>query len=384
MPVYLDHNATTPLDARVLEAMLPYLHEQFGNPSSPHRFGRRARTAIDGARAQVAALVNAHPAQVVFTSGGTEANNLALAGCTAAHARPGGVAIGATEHASVSEVAEVLAARGWQVTRVGVDRRGLIVREALAEVMRRARPVLVSIMYANNETGVIQDLAALATVVRAHGALLHSDAVQAAGKIAVDFAASGAQLMSLSGHKIYGPKGVGALIVDSSAELRPLLVGGGHEKGRRAGTENVAAIVGFGAAAELARARLAEQGLRLSGLRERLESGLRAIDGIEVFGHEAPRLPNTVYFGVPGVDGPTLLLALDKAGFACASGSACGSDRHEPSPALRAMGVEASLARSALRVSLGAGNTAQDVDGFISALAGQLQQLQRMARRAAG
>jgi cysteine desulfurase len=239
-------------------------------------------------------------------------------------------------------------------------------------------------MLANNETGVIQPVAEAARIAHAHGALLHCDAVQAAGKIAVDFAASGAQLMSLSGHKIYGPKGVGALIVDSSVELRPLLVGGGHEKGRRSGTENVAAIVGFGAAAELARARLADEGVRLRGLRERLEAGLRALGGIEVFGQEAPRLPNTVYFGAPGMDGPTLLLALDRAGFACASGSACGSDSHEPSPVLRAMGIEAALARGALRVSLGAGNTAQDVDGFLDALGAQLQQLQRMARRAVG
>lgn len=383
MPVYLDHNATTPLDARVLDSMLPFLREQFGNPSSPHRFGRRARAALDTAREQVADLVNAHPSQVIFTSGGTEANNLAIQGVAAAQPVPGRLVLGATEHASVAAAADSLTAQGWQIRRVGVDHRGLIARAELIEALQPV-PVMVSVMYVNNETGVIQDIPGIVREVRASGALMHTDAVQAAGKIPVDFSTCGAQLMSLSAHKINGPKGVGALITDKSVELRPLLHGGGQEKNRRSGTENVAGIVGFGAAAVLAKQQLVESSLRLLRLRQRLESGLRAIGGIEIFAHDAPRLSNTVYFGVRHMDGETLLLALDKAGMACASGSACGSGKTEPSPVLRAMGVDPELARGAIRVSLGAGNNEEEVDGFISVLARELNQLSRVTRRVAG
>jgi cysteine desulfurase len=382
MPVYLDHNATTPLDPRVLEAMLPYLTVHHGNPSSTHRFGRAARAAIDRAREQVAALVNAHPGQVVFTSGGTEANNQAIKGM-APIARKAGVAIGATEHPSVAEPAASLKAAGWPVTVLPVDRDGRVRGDA-AESLRSLRPALVSVMWANNETGVIQDIAALAAQARAGGAWLHTDAVQAAGKIEVDFAASGAHLMSLSAHKINGPKGVGALIVDGAVELQPLLHGGGQEKDRRSGTENVAGIVGFGAAAELARARVAEYGSRVRKWRERLESELSALGGIEIFGARAERLPNTVCFGTAGVDGETLLLNLDRGGIAVSSGSACASRHREPSPVLRAMGIEADLALSAIRVSLGHDSTGQDIETFVAALATQLRRLRRVAGRAVG
>jgi cysteine desulfurase len=381
MPVYLDHNATTPLDGQVLEAMLPYLREQFGNASSPHRFGRRARAALDTAREQVAELVGAHPSQVIFTSGGTEANNLAVRGVAAAQERPGVMAVGATEHPSVLEAAQWLAEEGWQVRRLAVDHRGLIAREVMQETLRQS-PILVSVMMANNETGVIQDIATIAQAVRAAGSLLHTDAVQAAGKLRVDFAACGAHLLSLSAHKINGPKGAGALVMDKAVTLKPLLVGGGQEKDLRSGTENVPAIVGFGAAASLAKQRLDSAHAQLAGLRQRLESGLRAVGGIEIFGADAPRLPNTVYFGMSGVDGETLLLALDKAGFACGSGSACGSERMEPSPVLLAMGVAPPLARSAIRVSLGVGNSEKDVDNLVTTLAAQLAMQARLRRAA--
>ncbi len=367
MPAYLDHNATAPLEAAVLEAMLPYLREHFGNPSSVHRLGRRARAAIDGAREQVAALVNAHPSQVVFTSGGTEANNLAIKG-VATNNRPGRILIGATEHPSVAEAALSLTENGWQVERLPVDRKGVLQRDVLSAHARQGA-ALISVMYANNETGVVQDIAAIADVAKAHNALLHTDAVQAAGKLPLDFGACGTHLLSMSAHKIGGPKGVGALIVDKAVELRPLLHGGGQEKERRSGTENVAGIVGFGAAAALVQERLAAYSLRVARLREQLESGLCALEGVEIFSQQALRVPNTTCFGVHGMDGETLVLNLDRQGFAVSSGSACASGSADPSPVLLAMGVDRELARGGLRVSFGWGNTEADVDGFLVALA---------------
>lgn len=366
MSVYLDHNATTPLEATALEAMLPYLHEQFGNPSSVHRHGRRARAAIDVAREQVAALVNAHPSQVIFTSGGTEANNLAIQGVAAKH-RPGRILIGATEHPSVVEAAESLADRGWRTERLSVDGQGYLRHDALTKALQPV-PALVSVMTANNETGVVQDMAAIAASVRDRGALLHTDAVQAAGKVALDFPASGAHLMSVSAHKIGGPKGAGALIVDKAVDMKPLVHGGGQEKGRRSGTENVAAMVGFGVAATVARERLATYGSRLLRLRELLEAGLRGFRGVEIFAANARRVPNTVCFGVHGMEGETLVLNLDRLGFAVSSGSACASGSNDPSPVLLAMGVERERARGSLRVSFGWSNTEVDVEEFLGAL----------------
>jgi cysteine desulfurase len=382
MPVYLDHNATAPLDARVLEAMLPYLTQQHGNPSSVHRYGRAARAAVDRAREQVAELVNAHPSQVIFTGCGTEASNLAIKGFAALH-EPGHLVIGATEHPSVTEPAESLKKNGWRVSVLPVDRQGRLI-DTETQVLLKLRPPMVSVMWANNETGVIQDIPALTAKVRANGGVMHTDAVQAAGKIEVDFSASGAHLMSLSSHKLNGPKGVGALIADKSVELMPLLQGGGQEKGRRSGTENVAGIVGFGAAASLAQAHLADYGSRMRSLRNRLEAELQALGDIEIFGAQANRLPNTVCFGTHDVDGETLLLNLDRAGIAVSSGSACASSHREPSPVLQAMGIVPAVALSATRVSFGAGNTEQDVDTFIAALTAQLRQLRRMADRAVG
>jgi cysteine desulfurase len=383
MPVYLDHNATTPLDARVLEAMLPFLTEHHGNPSSAHRFGRVAQAAIDKAREQVAELVNAHPGQVIFTSGGTEANNFAIKGVAALNNKAGCMAIGATEHPSVREAAVALEKHGWQIRQLPVDDQGRLV-DAEVDRILKVRPVMVSAMWANNETGVLQDIAALSARARAVGALLHTDAVQAAGKIEVDFSVSGAHMMSLSAHKIGGPKGVGALIVDKTVELEPLLHGGGQEKDRRSGTENVAGIVGFGAAASLAKTQLADYGARTALLRDRLESDLRALGGIEIFGVTAMRLPNTACFAAVGIDGETLLLNLDRAGIAVSSGSACASTNREPSPVLQAMGVDEDLALGAIRVSLGSGNAENDIETFVAVLAAQLRQLRRMAGRAVG
>jgi cysteine desulfurase len=366
MPVYLDNNATTPLDPRVLEAMLPYLQGVYGNPSSVHRYGRLTSGAVERAREQVAALVGAHAGQVIFTSGGTEANNLAVNGI--AGGRSGGhIAISAIEHPSLLEPALALRGRGCEVDEIPVNADGVVDCAALTGILRQDT-ILVAVMLANNETGAVQPVAEVARYLANGGAVLHTDASQAAGKIPVDFAASGAQLMTLSSHKLYGPLGAGALIVDRSVALQPVQLGGGHENGLRSGTPNVAAIAGFGAAAELARLELAERAARMRALRSRLETALHAVPEIYIFAEAVERLPNTVQFGIRGCHGETLLLQLDRLGFAVSSGSACHSDVQEASHVLRAMRVETDLALAAVRVSLGKDTAEADVDRFVAAL----------------
>ncbi len=375
MHVYFDHNATTPLDGRVLEAMLPFLREQCGNASSRHEFGTVARKAVDDARGQVAALVGVQPAQVVFTSGGTEANNLFIKGA-AGYLKPAQIAVSAIEHPCVAKPAQELARQGWTLRRLAVTRQGTVDLADLDAALAAATGI-VSVMLANNETGVIQDVAAAGERARRAKALMHTDAVQALGKMPVDFNALNVHAMTLSAHKIYGPKGAGALIVDKRLELRPLLSGGGHERGMRSGTENVAAIAGFGAACELAAGRMADLNRRLSGLRERLERGLAGM-GAVIFGAGAARVPNTSYFALQGVDGEALVIELDKAGYAVAAGAACSSASSEPSATLLAMGVAPEFARGAVRFSLGAANTAEQVDEFLTALAAIVQRLRRL------
>ena len=378
-PVYLDHNATTPLDPAVLAAMLPWLKSQFGNASSRHEYGRRARQAIDEARQQVAAAVNAHPTEVVFTSGGSEANNLFLKG-GAASLKPGVLAVSAIEHPCILKPAAQLARQGWEVCTVAVDGKGRLNFENFAEVLQSS-PKLVSVMLANNETGVVQDVAMLASASKAAGGgWFHTDAVQALGKLPIDFRllnAAGVHAMTLSAHKAYGPKGAAALILDKRVELQPLIAGGGHERGLRSGTENVAAIVGFGVAAELAARRVAEVSSRLRAMQAKLETGLLGL-GARIFASEATRLPNTSYFAFPDIDGETLVGKLDREGFAVASGAACSSANPEPSHVLRAMGVGPEIARGAVRVSLGAANSEAEIEQFINALqvtVGRLQGL---------
>lgn len=374
-PVYLDHNATTPLDAAVLEAMLPFLRERFGNASSRHEYGRQARQAIDEARQRVAAAVNAHPTEVLFTSSGSEANNLFIKG-VAATRRPGLVGFSAIEHPCVAAPALQLAKRGWEVRALGVDTRGRLDEAGFAGFCGE-RPVFSSVMLANNESGLIQQVQSFAAIARQTGVWLHTDAVQALGKITVDFRALGVNAMTISSHKIYGPFGAGALIVDKRVELEPLIAGGGQERNLRSGTENVAAIVGFGKACELALARMSEDSARIEALRKRLEAGLAAF-GVTVFAADAPRLPGTCFFSVSGIDGETLVGKLDRAGFAVASGSACSSANPEPSRTLLAMGVDEGIARGAIRVSLGRMNTKQEVDDFLATfgrIVGQLKSL---------
>lgn len=364
--IYFDHNASSPLDDRVEEAVRPYLKSLIGNPSSLHRLGRLSRGAIDQAREQIANLVGAPPSQVVFTSSGTEANNLALQGW--ALANPTGLILaGATEHPSVTAPVEVLARRGRAAVLAPVDQFGQIQIDRLLELAEK-RPALVSIMLANNETGVIQDLAGIAQALEGKGVLLHTDAVQAVGKMAVDWVGLGVGMMTLSGHKIGAPKGVGALVIGQGIVLEPLLYGGGQEAGLRAGTENVAAIVGFGKAAEFARAELDDRQFRMRRLRERFEAGLAGLARVTVFAQSVARLCNTVQFGVAGIDGETLVMLLDRAGIALSSGSACASGGGQPSPVLTAMGVAPEIAKSAVRVSLGPANTEAEIDRLLVVL----------------
>ncbi len=373
MAIYLDHNASTPLDERVFEAMLPFLKVDYGNASSVHQRGRIARHAIEAAREQVASLVNVHPSQLVFTSGGTEANNQAL-NVVRSRATQGQLVVGATEHASVLDVAKHMTQCGYELKTCDVDAQGLIIKECFVELMA-AQPLLASIMVANNETGTLQSIADLSSVARDAGVVFHTDAVQALGKMTVDFPATGAHLMSLSAHKLYGPKGVGALIVEPNFDLSPLLVGGGQEKGRRSGTENVAAIVGFGVAAQLAEQEQQARALHLQTLRDYLEQRLRALPEISIFAQAAARLPNTVFMAVPGFDGETLLMELDRAGMEVSSGSACDSEKTGASHVLLAMGVEPEQARCAIRISFGKDNTVADVDAFLDALQQQIHTL---------
>jgi cysteine desulfurase len=366
MRLYLDHNATSPLDPRVLEAMLPHLQAQ-ANASSLHAPGRAARAALEQAREQVAALVDAHSSQVVFTSGGTEANNLALRGVLGSALARGVVqprlVFSAIEHDSVRAQAHALGQQGARLQMLAVDFLGRVQAHALAD-----DTALVSVMLANNETGVIQDLAPIVERAAALKVPLHADAAQAAGRIPVSFRALGVQLLTLSAHKMQGPQGVGALIVDKSLDLQPQSLGGAHERGRRAGTENIAAIVGFGKAAELAKAELMDRARDMRARRDQLEAALVAMPGWVILAAEAERLPNTTLASCAGIDGETLLLQLDAAGLAVSSGSACHSDRRTPSPVLEAMGVPSELARSTVRLSLSPQTTAEEIDFAVQAL----------------
>lgn len=378
LPAYLDHNATTPLDPAVRKAMLPWLGKRFGNASSRNEYGRAARAAIDAARQRVAAAVGAHPTEIIFVSGGSEANNLILKG-TVVHRRPGVLAVSAIEHPSVLRPAEQLAKLGWQLYKLAVDGTGRIDMADYAEVMQEI-PQLVSVMLANNETGVLQDIPALAHQANAVGACFHTDAVQALGKLPLDFRAlnaAGVTAMTVSSHKIFGPQGAAALVVDKRIELQPLIAGGGQERDLRSGTENVAAIVGFGVACELVTQRLQETPQRVAALRERLENGLTTL-GAKVFSQSAKRLPNTSLFAFPEIDGETLVGKLDRAGFAVSSGSACSSVHSGPSHVLLAMQVAPDLARGAVRVSLGPANDADQIDRFLAALQEILVSLKRM------
>ncbi len=366
--VYFDHNATTRIDNSVLDAMLPYFQQEFGNASSRHTYGINARRAIDKARKQVADAVGVQPMQVIFTSGGSEANNLFIRGA-AESLKPGNLFISAIEHPCVLKPTQALARRNcdpWTMHQLAANTHGQIDLAAADTDLHAHKPALVSVMLANNETGSIQDVACIAEMARAQGAIIHTDAVQGLGKIPVDFAALNVHAMTLSAHKIYGPKGAAALIVDKRLLLKPLIYGGGHENGLRSGTENVPAIVGFGIACELAIKRMAETASHLSQLRDHLEKGLTDM-GAVIFGNTAARIPNTCYFALPDIEGDTLVVKLDKAGFAVAAGAACSSVNPGQSHVLSAMQVDPMLARCAVRVSLGSSNTQEEIEAFLQA-----------------
>jgi cysteine desulfurase len=382
MTVYLDHNASTPLLPEVKEAMLPFLGSYPGNASSLHKSGRFLRSAIENARQQVAELVNAEPGQVVFTSGGSEANNLAIKGmieptasCT--------ILTSHIEHASVLQPVAQMKQNGCSVGYIDADQDGAVVLADAWRKLEELQPDLLSLQLANNETGVIQPLRKISSMAHQQGStMVHTDATQAIGKIDVDMQALQVDLLTLSGHKFNGPQGTGALV--STAPVRqPLISGGYQESGNRAGTENVALIVGLGKAAEIARTKLREKQAYLLELRRYFEQQLKGIPGVIIFGERVERLPNTSFFSIPYYHGETLLMQLDKAGFELASGSACHSEVTRPSHVLSAMGVDETLALNAVRVSLGMDNTRKQIDALIATMNDLINSLPAVVRQAA-
>ena len=384
--VYLDHSATTPVHPDVAEAMLPYLTQKFGNPSSVHSFGQEARAAIDRARREVAALIGAQPKEVVFVSGGTEANNLAIRGVCEMHTSSRGHLITSDiEHSSVRGIHEALEKAGWQVTRVPAGPRGLVSAE---DVRAAITPdtVLISIMLANNEIGTIQPLREIAAVVQQERndghrkLLLHADAVQAAGRIAVDVEELGCDLLTISAHKFYGPKGAAALFVKRGVRLAPQNVGGHQERERRAGTESVPAIVGFGAAARLAKTKLNERSEHDQQLRDLFESRVaKTIEDVVFNGDRARRLPHLSNISFRFIEGEGLLISLDLQGVAVSTGSACSSGTLEPSPVIRALGHNDEMARGSIRFSFGEDNTKEDVDYVVQTLARAVEKLRQLS-----
>lgn len=381
MSVYLDHNATSPLHPQVLEAMLPYMQGTVGNASSLHSAGRMARSAIESARAKVASLVKAQPASVIFTSGGSEANNLLLKGLID-YEDPRPIVSSPVEHPSILEPLKQLERCGQEIIYLPVDHNGAVDLEDARRILADINPKLMSIMLANNETGVLQPVKQLVELVAGKDCLVHTDATQMFGKLPVDMGLLGVDALTISAHKLQGPQGVGALITNVKPK-QVLISGGAQEKYRRAGTESVASIVGFGKAAELANLEINDKNHHIRKLRDVLEGRLALLPGVVIFGCEAKRLPNTTFFSLPYYHGETLLMELDKAGFALASGSACHSAVTEPSHVLSAMHVNNDIALNAVRVSLGTGNTLQQVNALVSQLEALINKLPAIVRQIA-
>lgn len=380
---YLDHNATTPLDSRVMEVMLPWLTTRHGNPSSIHRFGQAAREAVEAARVEVAALVGGKPLEIVFTASGTEANNAVLAHLGAAAGHRGHVVLSAFEHPSVRLAVERLEALGMTATRVSPGPSGRVASDAVLEALR-PETRMVCLMLANNEVGTVQPVAEVAAICRERGITVLCDAVQAAGKLPIEVRALGIDFLTVGAHKFHGPLGAAALWVRGGVELAPLLVGGSQERRRRAGTENVPALVGFGEACRLARLELPERMDRLGRLRDEFERGLNVVGKTVIHCAESPRLPHTSHVAFLGVEGESLLIRLDLAGFAVSTGSACSSGAVEPSKTLLAMGIPPREALSSLRISFGITNRDEDVPRFLGALADEVATLRRVAPEPVG
>jgi cysteine desulfurase len=381
--VYLDYAATTPVDPEVEAAMRPFFLERFGNAGSVHEFGQAARRAVDDARGSVAGLVGAQAREIVFTSGATEANNTAIVGAVLARGGPRGTHIitAATEHHAVLEPARWLERQGAALTVLPVDAHGMVDPDAVRAALR-PETAIVSVMHGSNEIGTIGPLAEIAAIARASGVTVHTDATQSAGIVPLDVTALGVDLLSMSAHKRYGPKGVGALYVRTGTRLEPLLHGGSQERGRRGGTENVPGIVGFGVAARLAVDRMADDAARIARLRDRLATGLGALDGARLNGHPEHRLPGIASVSFAGADSESLLLALDLEGIAASSGSACTSGSLEPSHVIEALGLPPEVAAGTLRFSLGRQTTDEDVDRVLQVLPTILASVRRASARA--
>lgn len=377
MTVYLDHNATSPLDPRVRDAMLPWLGELHGNPSSLHQFGQAAKEAVERAREQVADLLGGAPPEIVFLSSGTEASNMLFASVARRWNHSGRLVISSFEHSSVRRIADDLETRGMEVVRVSPGADGVVPARGMIEALSPDTR-LVSFMLANNEIGTIQPVAEVARACRERGVPIFSDAVQAVGKIPVDVHELGVDFLTLGGHKFHGPPGTAALWIRSDAEVEPFLLGGGQERGRRASTENVPGIVGLGAACAFAEDELEDRHRHLSSLRDRFEAGLERVVGAVAHCTGSPRLPNVSHVAFPGLEGEALMIRLDLAGFAVSTGSACASGAAEPSPTLVAMGLDRTEALGSLRISFGMPNTEDEVDAFLEALETQVMELHRI------
>jgi cysteine desulfurase len=380
--IYLDHNATSPVDPAVLEAMLPYFSGDFGNASSIHTFGQRARAAVETAREQVAALLDVRPQEIVFTSGGTESDNHAIFGVvqSALQSQPQAhIITSAIEHEAVLNTCQALEKQGVAVTYLPVSRDGLIDLEELRKAIR-PDTVLITVMHANNELGTVHPLAEIGRIAAEHDIYFHTDAVQSVGKIPMDVKTCQVDLLSLSGHKLYAPKGVGALYIKGGTRLRQLLYGGHHQRGFRPGTENVAGIVGLGKAAELARNMLEEESPRLSNLRDRLEQELLSrVPDARANAAGAPRTPNTSNITFSGIEGDALVIALDLKGVACSTGAACSSGAVEPSHVLTAIGLPSADARASIRFSLGRHTTAEEIDAVVETVPGAVAHLRQLS-----
>ncbi|HEY2625339.1 MAG TPA: cysteine desulfurase NifS [Candidatus Udaeobacter sp.] len=382
--IYLDNNATTQLDPSVIEEMLPFLKEHYGNPSSGYAFAAKARRAVDLAREHLAALLRCEPSEIVFTSGGTESNNTVINSALQFESRVKRVVTSAVEHSAVLHPCQDLAKHGCEVTFVGVDRDGNV---DLAELEAAILPetALVSVMWANNETGVLFPVEKIAEICRAKGVLFHTDAVQAVGKIPIHLRDTAINFLSLSAHKFHGPKGVGALYINRRTRFHPLIVGGGQESGRRGGTENVASIVGLGKAAELAAEYLSVGKTQVPSMRDRFERAiLERVSGASVNGAGATRIPNTSSFSFEGIESPAALLLLDRHHICCSAGSACRTGSHEASHVLRAMESSGDGARRSLRFSFGRFNTEAQVDRAIEVIPKVIEKLRQMAAPARG
>jgi cysteine desulfurase len=382
MRIYFDHNATTPVDPAVAETITRVMTGEFGNASSVHHFGQRAKAILDEARSAVAALIAAEPSEIVFTSGGTESDNFALRGVAEALEPTGKrhLIASSIEHEAVLVTLRALARRGWRTTLLPVNHTGIVDPETLRSAMTDDTAV-VSVMHANNEIGTIQPVAELARIAHDRGALFHTDAVQSVGKVPVDVGALGVDFLSLSAHKFNGPKGVGALWIKRGSRVTSILTGGKHERNRRAGTENVPGIAGLGTAAQLAKQKLTGEAARLGALRNRLEEAILAtVPGTAINGSREPRVPNTTNISFEAVEAESLLIALDLEGVAVSTGSACSSGTLEPSHVLRAMGLPSPRTQNSIRLSLGAGNSEADVDFVVSKLPPIVDKLRSLTR----